>query len=102
MTLYKDWDDLNQNGKLGDWCFFDTSDGLYIGFRYPHQDTKEYPIEYMETYKGEMGHVPVSVGEKLERRWLWDGNRDAPTILPSIHIIGQWHGYIRNGNLETV
>jgi hypothetical protein len=103
MPLRKDWDDLNKNGNLGDFCFFDGSDGVtYIAFRYPHQDSKSYPPEYMETYRGEISHVPVTTGEKQEKYWLWDGNREAPTISPSINIVGQWHGFIRNGYLETV
>ena len=102
MPLCKDWDDLNTNGQLGDWCFFEGSDrNTYIAFRYPHPDTKNYPPEYLETYRGEMSHVPVSTGEKQASCWLWDGNRESPTISPSIHIIGSWHGYIRNGKLEN-
>jgi hypothetical protein len=35
--------------------------------------------------------------------WSWDGNRDAPTLAPSIncHHCG-WHGWLRNGVFEGV
>jgi hypothetical protein len=36
-----------------------------------------------------------------ERVWGWDGNEDAPTLTPSIHFPGHWHGYLRQGRLES-
>jgi hypothetical protein len=29
--------------------------------------------------------------------WHWDGNRDKPTLSPSVHHVGHWHGYLRAG-----
>lgn len=29
--------------------------------------------------------------------WEWDGNREAPTLSPSVHHVGHWHGYLRAG-----
>jgi hypothetical protein len=29
--------------------------------------------------------------------WIWDGNRDKPTLSPSVHHIGHWHGYLTAG-----
>lgn len=29
--------------------------------------------------------------------WEWDGNREAPTLSPSVHHVGHWHGYLRGG-----
>lgn len=102
MALRKDWDDLNTNGRLGDWCFFEGNENdTYIAFRYPHPDVTNSLPEILETYRGEISHIPVTTGEKQPKYWLWDGNREAPTISPSINIIGMWHGYIRNGKLET-
>ncbi|HWA07934.1 MAG TPA: DUF6527 family protein [Opitutaceae bacterium] len=33
--------------------------------------------------------------------WGWDGNEEKPTLEPSIHTIGHWHGYLRNGRLQS-
>lgn len=33
--------------------------------------------------------------------WQWDGNRDAPTLTPSVHWVGHWHGFLRNGVWES-
>lgn len=32
-------------------------------------------------------------------KWSWDGNVDAPTLTPSLHAVGVWHGFVRNGEL---
>lgn len=29
--------------------------------------------------------------------WEWDGNMDAPTLSPSVHHVGHWHGWLRGG-----
>lgn len=33
--------------------------------------------------------------------WDWDGNRDAPTLQPSVHHVGHWHGWLRAGVWES-
>ena len=35
------------------------------------------------------------------RVWGWDGDVDRPTLQPSIHMPGAWHGYLRAGRLES-
>lgn len=32
--------------------------------------------------------------------WHWDGNRETPTLSPSVHHVGHWHGWLRNGYWE--
>jgi hypothetical protein len=36
-----------------------------------------------------------------DRVWGWDGNEEKPTITPSIHSVGSWHGWLRAGRLES-
>lgn len=31
--------------------------------------------------------------------WSWDGNEHLPTLSPSLHAVGTWHGYVRSGQL---
>ncbi len=33
--------------------------------------------------------------------WQWDGNRERPTIAPSIHLIGHWHGFVQDGQIKS-
>lgn len=30
-------------------------------------------------------------------QWSWDGDEDKPTLSPSLHWVGVWHGYVENG-----
>jgi len=29
--------------------------------------------------------------------WSWDGNREQPTLTPSVHDVGHWHGFLTKG-----
>lgn len=40
-------------------------------------------------------------GHDTPKVWGWDGNEERPTLTPSIHAIGRWHGYLRAGRLES-
>lgn len=33
--------------------------------------------------------------------WDWNGNRDKPTLSPSVHHVGHWHGYLKSGVWES-
>ena len=88
-------DDLDTNGHKGDWCFL--RDDTFIAIRYGEDAFKDLVI--------------IPVAEKIMQgkpHWQWDGNKESPTISPSIlvHAVegwtDGWHGYLRNGKLETV
>lgn len=32
-------------------------------------------------------------------QWSFDWNWDKPTLQPSLHAVGIWHGWVRNGQL---
>lgn len=34
--------------------------------------------------------------------WTWDGNLERPTLAPSLWWEGHWHGYFRDGQIESV
>jgi len=97
------WNDLNKNGQIGDWAFFQGDDEVtrYIAFRYPRPEVEELPEGYIGADRGHLGHVPITTEPEQTGAWLWDGNEEAPTISPSINIIGSWHGFIREGKLTT-
>jgi len=48
---------------------------------------------------GRIGAIPIRPAESPS--WAWDGNRDAPTLNPSVHDVGHWHGWLRNGVWES-
>ena len=33
-------------------------------------------------------------------QWSWDGDVEKPTLKPSLHAVGEWHGYVTAGWLE--
>lgn len=33
--------------------------------------------------------------------WEWNGSTEAPTLSPSVHRVGHWHGWLRNGVWES-
>jgi len=92
--LRKDWDDLAE-GQKGDWYFNDSKNGPYITIRYGDD-------------KFDVVTIPITTAPKQDRNWLWDGNKESPTITPSIRIPdgeGQpdkWHGWLTDGKIITV
>ena len=96
MTLLrKDFHDLDANGELGDWCF--TNDDTYLWLRYPEEGHLRG-----ETISIPIANNPLSNGAC----WQWDGNHEAPTVTPSIRILGypqgapdRWHGFLKSGKL---
>ena len=54
--------------------------------------------------EGHMASVPLQVGPKEDHLWQWDGNKENPTITPSIQFLSgcKWHGFLTNGVWKTV
>jgi hypothetical protein len=51
-------------------------------------------------------HIALRPSQKnaVGASWEWDGNREAPTITPSVNCekVCGWHGWIRNGQFESI
>jgi len=95
----KNFSDLNENGQLGDWCFLKNED-LHLLLRYPRTDGEPYPEGW--EHRGEIVSLLISREPNVPKHWQWNGSLDAPTLTPSINVIGKWHGYLRDGKLITV
>jgi len=60
---------------------------------------------------GELKSVGFDTHESRRPRWHWDGNREVPTLTPSINILqfneaGQqigehWHGFLTSGEFRS-
>ena len=48
---------------------------------------------------GDWRCLPVTTGVKAERAWLWDGDRETPTLTPSIRHLDRcrFHGFLTAG-----
>jgi hypothetical protein len=95
MSLLKNLDDLDANGKIGDWCF-QNNDEL-IAIRYGAD-------AFIQTII-----IPISENTMQGKpHWKWNGNKDLPTITPSILVKDYpgwnagWHGFLTDGKLITV
>jgi hypothetical protein len=91
MTLRDNLDDLDKNGKIGDWCFLDGHQR--IGIRYGE-----------DSFAGKVV-IPISKKGQDPFHWGWNGDENKPTIYPSILIHPYpgwnkgWHGWLRDGEL---
>ena len=97
MALLKNLDDLDINGKIGDWCFLNN--------------TKNIAIRYGAIAFSGTVVIPISGNRPFDCKlgdWEWNGDVNRPTIFPSILVRAVegfsegWHGFLRNGILETV
>ena len=72
--------------RPGDFKFSDARDYLYIillGRNAP---------DALRVQSGEQGGARI---------WGWDGDEERPTLQPSIHDIGHWHGFLTAGVLVS-
>jgi hypothetical protein len=86
-------------GQPGDFCIDELTadDGrarLYIWAKLPG---------------GGFCSLPIAINEKPAESpsWIWDGNGERPTLSPSVWhaprtaATYEWHGFIRNGRMES-
>jgi hypothetical protein len=63
--------------------------------------TGEYLLYGCPLQKRSMCGVPLKplANPPYNTGWTFDGNRDAPTLSPSVNCVGgcKWHGWIRAG-----
>jgi hypothetical protein len=79
-----------EHGEVGDWCFINDDGYILIQLHSGEDGTCALPLRVDPADRG--GQHPV---------WRWDGNREAPTLEPSIlhHSNPEWHGWMRAGKL---
>lgn len=48
---------------------------------------------------GALGPLTVGKGFKPSSTpsWNWNGSLEKPTLTPSVHHVGHWHGWLTNG-----
>jgi len=92
--LKNDFDEL----EIGDWYFINGES--HIGIRLGEDEHKEFCILPIQNEKNPK--------EIIGTHWNWNGNKENPTLNPSILHWGNgrdqpatWHGYLRDGKLIT-
>lgn len=82
---------------IGDFVFNDERDWLYIVL--PNGAGK-----FAVDAQGRAVLDPIQISRAASsgpRVWTWDGNEQSPTLSPSLHWVGHWHGYLTNGELKS-
>jgi len=41
----------------------------------------------------------INLTKSEKPRWKMSGTRDCPTLEPSLHLVGVWHGFLKDGKL---
>lgn len=81
------------SAQAGDYSFFVNDKGERCGMliALPGRDGKV-----------SVGACPFPNAPDNHPGWSWDGNVDKPTLSPSIHRLGSWHGFLKAGRFESV
>lgn len=88
----------NRDFWEGDW-------GVAGEFYWEDHDGKRvlYVLLPFHNGKAKFVNIPaeITIGHANESgaAWKWDGNEDCPTLTPSIHTHGVWHGFVTDGFL---
>lgn len=77
-------DDIDEGGQPGSFEFYRTQDRETAGMIY-----------VCPCGCGAQG--ALSFRPAPSPSWEWNGNRDQPTLSPSVHHVGHWHGWLQNG-----
>lgn len=78
------WVTDGADGQPGDFWFMEGD--KWLGFNCPDC--------------GEPAVIPIRLSVEMTRKgWTWDGNREAPTLTPSIMRMSgcRWHGFLQGG-----
>lgn len=100
------WEELPSGGRrklfhpemeIGDF-YWNLTTLPYLADRYPEQ--RELVV-CLPTPGGKCATGwPVTHPNHNGYQWVWDGNVEKPTLSPSIHWIGVFHGWIAGGILS--
>ena len=86
VTVFEDFDNFREEGDAGAICYMnDPVEGIAL----------KCPCCARETY------IPLQEPGPV---WKWDGNKEKPTLSPSIQFVGgcRWHGWLRGGEFVNV
>lgn len=41
----------------------------------------------------------INLTKDEKPKWKMTGTKECPTLEPSLHVVGHWHGFLKNGQL---
>lgn len=89
----------------GDGCLVCDHSGYAPAGSFQWSEDRDGSIDLLYTCPcgcGVARAVPVALSWEPGKRWGWDGNREAPTLTPSLDILADhggshWHGWLQGG-----
>lgn len=99
----------NDAMEIGDFDIFDSQVSRTDPMRLPRspEDTVVVKKIAMKLPSATLCIIPIRPMPKTDKpindghSWDWDGNPLLPTLQPSVHSVGKWHGWIRKGRMES-
>jgi hypothetical protein len=72
---------------------------IYVGSVY---EGKDWEHLWYTCPCGCGAQAPIRVGNGFKpvtdtASWNWNGSLDRPTLVPSVHHVGHWHGWLTDG-----
>lgn len=73
--------------RVGDYYFRDDEKGVVLVLAIPHA--------------GKFIHSEWTIGHRNDSNAQWNmlGTREKPTLTPSLHAVGIWHGWVKQGRM---
>jgi len=90
-------------GEIGDWSFFNDDKDMFLCFPTKGAEYEEDGKIYKPGIP-DVVHLQIHKSGEIDSRgisWVWNGDKELPTLIPSINVVGQWHGFLRDGKLIT-
>lgn len=81
---------VSELSELGDFFFKHSAKGpvLFVMLPYRNKSTGKLISSWTIDHKN-----------LCNAQWSWDKNQDKPTLKPSLHAVGIWHGWVKSGYL---
>lgn len=93
-------DSIDDFTRAGHFCWrFDTQGRRSLWVAIPRREFPERGRVWSEHQKWVLSEWTIDHKNHCDAQWSWDGNEKRPTLKPSLHAVGTWHGYVRGGML---
>jgi hypothetical protein len=94
-------DDIDQHADTpGAFEFVNYYKGTPEGRGMARENPAEHPAGMVYVCPcgcGVQGYLAIRSTKPEHPSWVWNGKCHSPTLTPSIHHIGHWHGFLTKG-----
>ena len=87
MVLKKEVSDLTE---VGDFCWKGTEEKPVLVVMIPDPGNSRGKV---------LSRWTINYKNDCDAMWTWNKDKSKPTLVPSLHAVGVWHGHVRDGKL---